>query len=350
MSADMPILDGYGASARISKELPYIGIILFGAVESIDIVRHAMQSGAGDFLDIPLSSRKILNSISTLYAIKQEEKKHLIENPLLIPNRQPKIISIFSSKGGVGKTIMSTNLAVALREQTRDDVLLVDLDLQFGDVTEMLNVNPRVSIIDLISDLNKIEEKEINNYFLAHSSGIKILAAPQQPEQADRVGQEDIKELFSLFIKSFDYIIVDLPPLFNETTLGAIQVSDYVLVVTTMEVPTLKNIKSSLEILAKLEYPKEKIKVVINRYKDNNELKIDHIKKYLGVNKAYCVEDDMARVIDSINSGEPLIIRHKKSSIAKQIMDIGTTLIEYKKILEEGKKSKFLSRLFHRGG
>jgi len=128
MDINMPVMDGFTAATKIARAAPYIGIILTGHAESLSIIRKAMQSGAGDFLELPFGSAELRHAIRSIYKTKQDQKKHLMEHPLVIPYRQPKVISVFSSKGGVGKTVLATNIAVSLRELTREDVLLMDMD------------------------------------------------------------------------------------------------------------------------------------------------------------------------------------------------------------------------------
>lgn len=350
MEADMPIMDGYDAALKITQVAPYIGIILIGTIESIYVVRKAMQCGAGDFVDLPLSASKISNAVNSLYSIKQEQRKCLIESPLVVPQRRPKVISVFSSKGGVGKTVLATNVAIALKEQTREDILLLDMDLQFGDVSELLNINPRISILDLVEDKENIDLKDVNSYVLSHTSGIKVLPAPQQPEMTKVANEKEVKEILSLFTKAFDYLIVDLAPNFDQITVGTIEMSDYLMVITTMEVPTLKNVKTSIDMLLKLEYPKENILVIINRFHSDDEIKIEEVKRFLGIDKIVCICEAPEYVSSSINMGEPIVTLYKNSEVAKQINDLCMQLIDYRRISRLRGGRSFLKGLFKRRG
>lgn len=348
MDVNLAGLNGFDAANQITQTFPYIGIILFGSAEQDAIIRKAMQNGAGDFLEVPFSSVKLLSSISSLYEIKQKQKKQLLNTPLTIPRRQPTIISVFSSKGGVGKTVVATNLAVSIKEQTREDVLLIDMDLQFGDIADLLGIDHKLSIIDLVADRGKIELTELDKYLATHHTGIKVLSAPLIPEQADLLTEKDLKAIMCLLSKRFDYIIVDLSPLFNEIVLSAIDISDHIIIITTMEIPTLKNVKAGLNILSKLNYPDEKLTIVVNRFRNNRELGLENIKKFLDVQQVLCINDNPELVISSINNGEPLVLTNRDHIISKQIFNLSRNMIDYKSP-RESKKTSFLTRFFRKG-
>lgn len=322
MDINMPIIDGFTAAEKISSVLPYIGIILTGSVESSNVIRKAMQSGAADFLDLPLSSEKLYNAILTLYKAKDSQRKHFIKNNLKMPTRHTRVISFFSSKGGVGKSTLSVNSAVALRQLTKKEVLLIDLDLQFGDIADMLNINSKVNIVDMISAKENLDIDDFERYIITHKSGIKVLTAPHHPEQAEIVQISDIKDILSLFRKMFEYIIIDLPPLLNEITLGTIEISDYLYLTAAMEIPTLKKIKAAIDILCTIGYSKEKITLVLNKYRKNSEIQVKDIKKLFQIENIMYVNDSPEIVSSSINMGEAFITLNKNNEITKQIFQL----------------------------
>ncbi|MGF7186894.1 pilus assembly protein CpaE [Desulfitispora alkaliphila] len=340
MDINMPIMDGFDATLKISQVAPYIGVILIGTVQSDELLRRSMQSGAGDFLEIPFSKAKLQNAILSLYAIKREQRKQITQNPLIIPNRQTNIISVLSSKGGVGKTILATNMAVSLKKQTREDVLLMDLDLQFGDIAEVLDIPAKKSIVNLIKDKDNIDISELEKYLLTHRSGIKILAAPMKPEQADLISGQDVADIILLFSRIFDYIVIDLPPLFNEVVMTSLDKSNHLLMVTTMEIPSIKNLKSGIDVLKRLKYPQENVTLILNRYNEGWHLKFKDVTEYFGLKDIVCISDNPEVVSMSINSGEPLVTMYKNTKIAEQINDISKQFIEYK--ARKHSKSNFL--------
>lgn len=319
MDTNMPIKDGFAAATEISSLMPYIGIIFIGSIESIDVMRKAMKVGAGDFLEHPVSTEKLRDSILSLYIAKAAQRKNYTENYNKLPDVNTKIISVFSSKGGVGKSIVSANSAVTIKELTKRKVLLMDMDLQFGDAKGILNLKDTTNIVDMINAKQNIEKEDLEKYIISHKSGIKVLAAPSRPEHADMVNMDDVSEITSFFKEAFDYIIIDLPPLLNEITLGTIEMSDYVFLITTMEIPTIKNVKNALDILYQLGCCKEKIILVLNRFRDDSEIKLDEVKGFFNIENIICVEDDPYLVSSSINLGEPLVISHKNKNITKQI-------------------------------
>jgi pilus assembly protein CpaE len=352
-SPDIIIMDYNMASvkpleicAKINQVLPYVGIILIGSVQNFDIVRSAMQSGANDFLEPPITSLKLYNSIIAINKIKQQQKRQLIKTPLVISNKKSKIITVFSSKGGVGKTVLSTNIAIGVNQKTREEILLMDLDLQFGDVADMLDIIPKTSITDLVNNLMDINEaKEIYKYVIPHNSGIKILPAPHDAEQADQINKDDLKDILKMFTQMFDYIVIDLPPLLNGITLASIENCDYLCLLTTMEIPTLKNVKESLDILKRIEFPEEKIYLVINRFLKNSDISISDVRKFLGLKKIFYVDENPDKVANSINSGEPIVLKYRQSNIAKQINEICNVLINERGVLDNRRDRSLLQRL-----
>lgn len=348
MDTHMPNINGYDACLKITQASPFIGVILVGYGESPDILRKSMRFGADDYLELPLSKAKLYNAIIALHKIKQKQKEKLLNNPLIIPNREPKVVTVFSTKGGVGKSVVSTNVAIALRKATKEDVLLMDLDLQFGDVAELLNINPKTSIIDLLADIDKIDVNEWSKYLSTHYSGISVLTSPFKPEQADLVSEKDIKKIISVYKKFFDYIVIDLPPLFNSVSVGCVEVADHVLMLSTTEIPTLKNVKDGIDTLKKLECPDEKVTVVINRFNNRGELKLEDMIKFLGMGNLVMINDDSATVSTSINIGDPFVLSFKKSTVAKQVLNITNNLIDYKVRQKKLNKSSIVKKVFKR--
>lgn len=356
MDTNMPGMDGFTAAKKIHYTLPYIGIILLGATESSYIMRKAMQSGAADYLTFPLDSERVYNAILGLYNAKSSQRKDLEKSLFKIPKRHCQVIPVFSSKGGVGKSVLAVNSAIALKQLTKKEVLLIDLDLQFGDVAHMLNVDSKVNIVDMISDKKNLDSDDIEKYILTHKSGIKVLTAPAHPEQADLVEMKDVKDIIALFQKMFQYIVIDMTPFLNEIILRTIEMADNLIIITTMEIPTLKDVKSSLDILYTIGYPKEKITLVLNRYSKYSEMKVKDIKKFIGIEDIVYVNDNPEMVSKSINMGEPFIITNKNSEITKQVFEICAQILgnNYKDSLVKGvknnqnNKNNFLSKIFKR--
>ena len=346
MDVNLPDLDGFKTTTKITQEIPYIGVILFGSTDYEDILRKAMQSGAGDFLDLPLDGTKLHNSISSLYTIKEEQKQQLLKNPLTIPHRHTRIISVFSAKGGVGKTLIATNIAIALKELTREDVVLIDLDLQFGDIANFMNIDPKLTIVDLLQNSNNIDQSELETYLFAHQSGIKVLCAPLQPEQADLLGSKEIQIIKSLVESNCDYMIFDLSPFFNEVVLEVLGISDNILMISTMDIPTLKTVRSSVEVLQKLNYPEKNITHILNRYNTKREIRLNDIYQFLNISEMICIDDNPELVGSSINSGEPLVASNPDSTIARQITELCKKMIDYR--LPE-KKSSLFQRILRKG-
>ncbi|QGG48571.1 response regulator [Heliorestis convoluta] len=349
IDANMPEMTGFETTQKIKELYPYIGVILMGTAASLDVIRKAMQAGANDFLEFPLTSSKLHHSILEVHAWKLQQKQKFLSNPKQISNREPNIIVVFSTKGGVGKSILAINLAVSLKEETREDVLLIDLDLQFGDVADMLNLTPKNTIVDIPTDRMGLEPKDLLQYVTIHPSGIHVLPAPTEPEQAEMIKAQDIQEIIDLYTQIYDYIIIDLPPLFNQVVLGSIERADKILLLATMEIPTLKNVKGGLDTLQKLNVPDDKIELVLNRFQTSCELKVDDIQAFLGRVNLFLIDDNSELIRYSINTGEPIVLQHKDSTVAKQLITLSRSLIETTSTPSSKPKTSFLKRIFGRG-
>lgn len=347
MNMNLKEPDVFHLAEKVFKEVPDTGIIFVGTIESAEIIEKSIAVGVSDFIEPPYHKDKFFSAISSLYELKAALKLELKQNEG-DQKRRTKVIAIFSSKGGVGKSVIASNFAVALKKKTGRRVLLMDLDLQFGDIADMLNIDPKVGIIELINDSDIIDSSELLKYTIPHNSGISILAAPKLPEQADLISERHIKELMNLFLKEFDYIVIDLPPLFNSQSIAAIELSTELFLVCTPEVPTLKNVKGSLDILYKIDFPKEKIHLVVNKYV-SGEIGLEDIKKFLHLDNAFAVEDNPRGIKTTINLGVPMVIKSPTSTISKQIFILVDEVIEKSK--QEGKQEQnSIKKLFNKGG
>lgn len=345
MDTKMPVMDGFEATRKITQLAPHIGVILTGPAESYVVLRSAMWAGAGDFLEIPYTGAKLHHAISTLYEVKKEQRKHLIDNPLVIPKRHPQVISVFSSKGGTGKTFLATNIAVSLKKLTREDVLLVDMNLQFGDISSLFNIKPKNSILELKDNKDSIEVGETTNYLSTHSSGIKILTSPQEPEHSQQISGDDIKEIIDLLADTFDYIVIDLPSKFSEAVAAAINNSSKLLMLTAMDMLAIKNTKSGIELLKRLNYPEENITFILNKYSKHSDISPLDIKKFLGFQELNYIYYAPHLLEVSFNTGEPLVTMFKHSKVAMQIINLSRSLVDYKEAQRDKKQGLFDSIL-----
>lgn len=245
-----------------------------------------------------------------------------------------KIVTVFSTKGGVGKTMIASNLGVYLAKNTDKRVVVVDLDLQFGDVGVMLKLQPEHTIYDCATISGELSEELIEKFLTPHSSGAKALLAPLQPELADLVTAEHLKNVLDALRCYADLIVVDTPASFNDHVLTLLDETDMVLLVATMDIPSVKNIKLCLQTLQSLQYPDEKIVLTINRADENVGLKRHEIENALDKEALVTIPTDR-RVPLSINRGIPIVLEAPRSSAARCLASLATNLSEKLKAGQE---------------
>lgn len=312
--------DRYEYADFISKEYPEIAIILIENQLLEDTMYKAIFVGAKDVIISPFSSSKLVDSIYRAYQLVKE--KETVHRDTPAPSRRRRgskgnVITIFSTKGGVGKTFISTNLAVALAQSNDKRVCLVDLDLDFGNTVLALNLVPRFTILDIIDDIRNIDQDVIESYLIPHESGIKVLPANAKPQINEFVSADHIDVILRALQGAFDYVVVDMPARFYEPVNPAFQAADLLLMVTTPEISTLRNIKASILTLHELNFPKNKIKVLLNRADSSSQIKNKDVESTLGQDLYASIDADYKLATLSLNSGIPIVISKPRSAVGK---------------------------------
>lgn len=321
MDVNLPDINGFIATKKIVSESPLSGVILMSTEGKLEDIRQAMIMGAKDYIIKPIKNDELIQSIKQVYANSEK----IIVPPTKL--QESKVVTLFSTKGGVGKTILATNLSVALASKYRCKVAILDFDLQFGDVAVCLNVLPKASIADLITDIEHLDNDTLSRYMVPFNDNLDILPAPFKPEQSEMVTAQHLITILKLLKKQYQYIIIDTAPAFDDKTLTALDFSDLVFVVSVPDLTTTKNVKLSLKTLESLEYSLEKIKLVMNRFNSKGSLEIQEIEDSLSHKFSCLLPNDSAVVLASVNKGVPFIISHPDSQISKAIFELAGKII-----------------------
>lgn len=337
MDINMPEMDGISATEIISQEMPDVGIIILSVQGEQEYLRKAMVSGANDYLVKPFSPDELINSIRKTKANITRKKRP----PLSPPEDTPKgeVITVVGTKGGVGKSLIATNLSVALKQITKEKVAIVDLNLQFGDIAVMLNISPAYTILDVASTKGALDIEVLEKYLLVHSTGIKVLSAPSRPADADLISGELVKNILDLLKKEGYKVIVDTAGYFTDCLLSALDLSDLVLLITTLDLPTIKNSKIALDTIRQLNYPLDKIKIILNRSDSQTGLSYQHIEDTLKFKITTFIPSDGKRVIPAVNSGVPFVYNDPGAEISKAINNLAYQIIGGHPPEEEKQKS-----------
>lgn len=331
MDMQMPVMDGIEAAEKISLAHPTIGIIVLSDTSDSSELKKAMLAGAGDFIfkggmqesDLAQAVRRL----SVTQKARAASFDGLKSSNMNSKNRGPQVVTLFGAKGGAGKTTMSVNTAVAIARETKRKVVMLDLNLQFGDVASYLNIQPRRTIAEFVQERNKWDSQLLNSYLIPHSSGIKILAAPLRPEDAELVTPEHVERIISILRESFDYIIIDSPPYISDVLLTALDTSNQIILIMSMDLPAVKNVKLSLNLLDTLHHS-GKTKLVINRGGRQFGVDIRDVEKTIDFLASCEIPSDGNVVVNAANKGIPFVLSHSQVPVSRAVETLGQMIIQ----------------------
>ncbi len=336
MDINMPGVDGITASERISQQIPFCQIIMMAVQGEADYLRRSMLAGAREFLIKPFSSDELVSSIRRVYQLGASRRQAMPVMPeVTMPTvaeaatqTTGKIVSVFSAKGGVGCSTIAVNVAIALQQNAASKVALVDTSLQFGDIGVLLNLYASRTIADLASLSDELDNELIGDVFIAHSSGVKALLAPPRPEVADTVTPHLVTEVLERLRSQFDIVMVDTGSILDDLVLNVLDVSDKIIVVTTPEIPAIKNAKLFFEVTEALEYERERIMFVLNKTDKRINIRAEDIE----ANIKYSIEGqlplDERSVTNAVNQGIPYVLGDKNSVLTQATIRLGKHLLK----------------------
>ncbi|PKM82420.1 MAG: histidine kinase [Firmicutes bacterium HGW-Firmicutes-14] len=328
MDINMPGMDGIAATEQISLKCPKSAIIIMSVQGEQEYLKKAMVAGAREYMVKPFSTDELVDTIRKVYDFEQKRRVQLSEPSIVRElQRDPQVVAIFSTKGGVGRTTIATNLAVSLAEETRQRVVIIDLDLQFGDVAVLLNVVPKRTITELIQDINQMDPELMESYLITHPTGVKVLPCPTRPEYAELITGAHVEKILGILKQSYDYIIIDTPPLFHETTLTALDLCHQILLIVSLDLPTIKNVKLGLEVLDSLHL-KGKVKLVLNRSSSDIGIKVEDMEESLGLKVVSHIPSDGRTVISSVNKGNPFVTASPNTRITESIRELAHMIMQ----------------------
>lgn len=338
MDINMPGMDGIATTEAIIAQGVNSQIIMMSIQGETDYLRRSMLAGAREFLIKPFSGEELANSIRRVHSLyvdraprQPEARSNWHEPPASTAVEKGKVIVIFSPKGGVGRTTIISNLAVALRELTQKKIALVDCNLQFGDVAVLFNFQPQKTIVDLVPHVAHLDNDLLEEIMMTHQSGLRLLLAPPRPEMAELVTGEALSTILNKLRESYDFVLVDTWSSFHDQTLSVLDIADSILVTITLELPALKNVKLFLELADSLGYPKDKITLVLNRADSSGGIKVSDVEATLRHPISVSIVSDGRLVTQAVNQGVPFVTLNKNSTIAKCIFSLAELVAETNK-------------------
>lgn len=280
-------------------------------------VIKAMRAGAREFLPKPIIKEDFIKTLTKIKDTTFGSEK----------STNCKIITTFSNKGGIGKTSIATNLALELANITKEKVALVDMNFQLGDVATFLDIKPSFDISYVVKNLDGTDDDFLLSTLDKYKdTNLYVLADPPYMEQAKDITPEQISKLFDALRKTFSYVIVDTSNVFDGKTITVLDNTDFIMLVTIVNLPAIRNCQRCLDIFERLGYDAEKTKIVINRYMENDEVNADDVEKALNQKVYWKIPNNYFTIMSSINKGLPVSMINPKSNIAQSYRELATVL------------------------
>jgi len=303
---------------KISINHKICKIVVTSSNYSTDAIIKAMRVGAREFIPKPFIKEDLITAINKL---KDQVSGG---NP---ENKKCRVITTFSNKGGIGKTAIATNLALELAHMTKEKVALIDLNLQLGDITTFLDINPSFDISYVVQNLSRIDETFLMSTLEKYKdTNLYILADPPYLEQAEDITAEQIATLFGVLKQTFSYIVVDTSANFDGKTITALDQSDLILLITIVNLPAIRNCQRCLDLFERLGYEKEKTKIILNRYMENEEIKVEDVEEVLGKKIYWKIPNNYFTIMSSINKGIPVGLVNPDSNISQSYRELAAML------------------------
>jgi len=329
MDINMPDMDGITATERLAAQAPSTAVVMMSVQGEADYLRRSMLAGAREFLVKPFSSDELTASIRQVHA-REREKVSRMAIASVAPGGTDgggsagdlgRVVAVFSPKGGVGRTTVATNLAVAAATELGKRVVLVDASFQFGDVGVLLNLNPRnKSIADLVPELEAGEPESLDTFVINHSAGIRVLLAPPSPEMAELITVTGVRRVIEKLRADHDLVVVDCTSWFNETTLAILDLADVILTMLSLEITSIKNMRLFLEVADQLGYEQDKVKLVLNRADSTLGIRVADVENSIGRRIDHTIVSDGRSVVYALNRGVPFFLSNREAQVSQDIL------------------------------
>jgi pilus assembly protein CpaE len=311
---------GLRFAEKVGERQDRVGTLLVTPTLDPVLLREALRSGIDDVLTLDAPEAEWREAIARAQARLASDRGGA-PSPQGDEERSGRLITVFSSKGGSGKSLVASNLAILVAERTGQPVTLVDLDLQSGDLAIMLQLMPALSIYDAAQASTHLDAEALAGHLTAHHSGVSLLAAPMEPSLAEQVSGEAVARILQLLKGSTPVTIVDGPASFTDQLLASVDLSDLIVLVGSMDVPSIKNLRLAMNTLAQLGFPRDHIKLVLNRADSKVGLRSADVEKSLGA-KIDVMIPSSRDVPLSVNQGSPLAVSRPKSAVVSAIREL----------------------------
>jgi pilus assembly protein CpaE len=331
LGPSVPVDLALAAGERLGQTRPQTLVVMVTQRLTTELLHRALRAGLKDVVASETTTYgEVSEAIEDAYeaAMGSRASEPGSAEERVMPQRRARTLTVFSTKGGVGKTVIASNVAVALSKRPGTRVVLVDLDLTFGDAGVILKLEPRHTIYDAARAADRLDTQMLRGFLTPHSSGLNVLLAPKSPDQAESVTTARLAAIIELLQGMFDYVVIDTAGSFEETVLTAIDKSDDVLAVATMDMPSVKNTMLSLRKLRQLGYGDNLVKLVLNRADSKVFLETGDVERGIGGRIAAEVPSDRL-VPRSVNKGVPVVLEAPRSGVARSLMKVAELVVNH---------------------
>jgi len=315
--------DSVAFAERILLRKPRVFVILLQQEITIDNLRAANAAGCHNVIPFPSDAKAFCDYIHRVYHSESSRIEALDTNERV--TWASKVLTVYGAKGGLGKTTITVNLAMKLAEYHKK-VVIVDLDLQFGDVHIFMDMEPKDTIAELMQDLNNPNMESVRQYLTVHPSGVHVLCAPKSPEYADMISADRVQSLLALLRANYDYVIVDTGANLTDTTVSALEAATTILFVSGLDVSILKNSKVALNVLEGLGL-KKKVRTVINRAVEINSITIGDLQRIIDAPILARIPSDYMVAVAALNQGHPFVQAMPKTKLSVAISDMTDIIV-----------------------
>lgn len=331
MDVNMPVMDGIQATEILAQEVPQSPVIIMSVQGERDYLRRAMQAGAREFLIKPFSSDELVSAIRRVYQLEQKKGTFQLAAAAAAPAAGPvtaprttlgEVILLFSGKGGVGKSVMGINLSIALGTETGGRVALVDLDLQFGDISLMLNLNNARTITELVEHPEGITAETLDEVMPVGPGDIRVLASPLSPELADLLTPEQVRLCVEELRKTYDFVVVDTAAHLDEFNLQVMELATSIILISSLTIPSAKSALVMLKVFDSLSIDPESIILVANRVDSASEISRDSLEAQLRTKIAVVIPHEAQVVAESIAKAQPFVLNAKESKVSQSMREL----------------------------
>ena len=339
MDINMPDMDGIAATEQLSSAVPAAAVVMMSVQGEADYLRRSMLAGAREFLVKPFSSDELTASIRQVSARERDKQSRMAATPKPAasatgaagrsgePGEPGIVVAIFSPKGGVGRTTVAVNLAVAAATELGKKVVIMDGSFQFGDVGVLLNLNPKSkSIADLIPELDVGELDSIDTFLIDHTAGVRVLLAPPSPETAEMITAAGVKKVLDRLRADHDLVVVDCTSYFNDTTLAILDAADVILTMLSLEITSIKNMRLFLEVAEQLGYESGKVRLVLNRADSALGIRVADVEHSIGRKVDETIVSDGRSVVYALNRGVPFFLSNREAQVSQDILRLARSV------------------------